>query len=109
VDEMKEKTEVAKAPSEEPLGITVQDITPEIARSLGLEEVSGVLVKQITPGSAAAEAGIRKGDVIQEVNRKPIKNVYSFGRAIEETKSQQTILFLIRRGENSLFVTVSPR
>jgi serine protease Do len=107
--EMEEKVEVAKAPSEKPLGITVQDITPEIARGLGLEEVSGVVVTEITPRSPAAEAGIRRGDVIQEVNRKPVKTAEEFGQTVEEARSQESILFLIRRGENSLFVPVSPK
>lgn len=109
VAEMEEKIEVAKAPAEKPLGITVQDITPEIAQGLGLEEVAGVVVTQVKPGSPSAEAGIRRGDVIQEVNRKPVENVETFGRAIEEAKTQESILFLIRRGENSLFLTVSPK
>lgn len=108
VAEMKEKTEVAKAPSEKPLGITVQDMTPEIARGLGLEEVAGVVVTNVNPHSPAAEAGIRRGDVIQEVNRKPVENAAAFARTVEEAKNQESILFLIRRGENSLFVTVSP-
>jgi len=108
VAEMEEKTEVAKAPSEKPLGVTVQDITPEIARGLGLEEVAGVVVTQVKPRSPAAEAGILRGDIIQEVNRKPVETVEAFGRAVEEAKDQESILFLIRRGENSLFVSVSP-
>jgi len=109
VAEMEEKTEVAMGPSEKPpLGITVQNMTPQIARSLGLEEVAGVVVTQVTPRSSAAEAGIRRGDVIQEVNRKPVEDVEGFGQAIEEAKRQKSILFLIRRGENNIFVTVSP-
>ncbi len=109
VAEMEEKEEVAIAPSEKPLGLTVQDITPEIARNLGLEGVSGVVVTEVTQGSPAAEGGIRRGDVIQEVNRKPVENIEDFGQAIEEAKGQESILFLIKRGESSLFVTVSPR
>jgi serine protease Do len=108
VAEMEEKPEVAMAPSEKPLGLTVQDITPEIARGLGLEEVEGVVVTEVTPNSPAAEAGIRRGDVIQEVNREPVENVEEFGQAIEEAKNQESILFLVRRGESSLFVAVSP-
>jgi serine protease Do len=109
IDEMEEKVEMAKEPSEKPLGLTVQDITPEIARGLNLEGVTGVVVTQVTPGSPAAEAGMRRGDVVQEVNRKPVENVEDFGQAIEDAKSQESILFLIRRGESSLFVTVSPK
>ena len=108
VAEMEEKTEIVTEPAKKPLGITVQNMTPEMAQSLGLEEVTGVVVTQVTPRSPAAEAGIRRGDVIQEVNRKPVEDVEVFGKAIEEAKKQESILFLIRRGENNLFVTVSP-
>jgi serine protease Do len=107
VAEMEEPTEIAKAPSKKPLGMTVQDITPEIARALELEEVTGVVVAGVEPDSPAARVDIRKGDVIQEVNRKPIKDVREFEQAIEASKDQENILFLIRRGDSNLFVVVS--
>src|SRR4030042_396275 len=73
--EMEEKVEVAKAPSShKPLGITVQNITPEIAKGLGLKKDAGVVVTGIEAGSPAANAGIQTGDVIREVNRKPVKD-----------------------------------
>ncbi len=108
VAEMEEPTEVAKAPSSKPLGIAVQDITPEIARSLGLETAIGVVVTAVEPGSPAAKAGIRRGDVIHEVNRKPIKDAEDFGRAIEAAKDQENILLLIRREGSNLFIAVTP-
>jgi serine protease Do len=107
VAEMEEPTEIAKAPSKKPLGMTVQDITPEIARALELEAVTGVVVAGVEPDSPAARVDIRKGDVIQEVNRKPIKDVQEFEQAIEAAKDQENILFLIRRGDSNLFVVVA--
>ena len=64
--------------SHKSLGITVQNVTPEIAKGFGLKKEAGVLVARVEPGSPAADAGIQKGDVIQEVNRKPIKDVEDF-------------------------------
>jgi len=107
VAEMEEPTEIAKAPSKKPLGMTVQDITPEIARALELEAVTGIVVAGVEPDSPAARADIRKGDVIQEVNRKPIKDVQEFEQTIEAAKDQENILFLIRRGDSNLFVVVA--
>jgi serine protease Do len=92
VAEMEEPTEVAKAPTRKPLGITVQNITPEIVRDLGLETTTGVVVTGVDPGSPGANAGMRRG-----------------GRAIEMGKDQENILFLIRRGGSNLFVVVSPK
>ena len=108
VAEMEEKVETATAPSKKPLGLTVQNITPDIAQGLGLQDVTGVVVTQVTPRTPAAEAGIRRGDVIQEVNRKPIEDAEAFEKAIDEAMDQESILILVRRGESSLFVTVSP-
>ncbi len=107
VAEMEEPTEIAKAPSKKPLGMTVQDITPEIARALELEVATGVVVAGVEPESPAAKADIRKGDVIQEVNRKPVKDVQEFDQAIEAAKEQENILFLVRRGDSNLFVVVA--
>jgi serine protease Do len=110
VAEMEEPTEVAKAPSSRrPLGLTVQNISPEIARSLGLEAETGVVVTGVEPGSPAAKAGIRRGDVIQEVNRQSIKDAQEFAQAIKTAKNQEKILFLIRREGSNLFIVVTPK
>ncbi len=109
VGEMEEKTEVAKASPKKTLGISVQDMTPEIAKALGLGGETGVVVTHVEPGSPAARADIHRGDVIQEVNRKPVKDAHEFSRTIEEAKGQESVLFLLRRGESNLFAAVSPR
>jgi serine protease Do len=109
VGEMEEKVEVTKAPSHKSLGITVQNLTPEIAKGLGLKKETGVVVTRVEPGSAAADAGIQTGDVIREVNRKPIKDVEEFSQKVEKAKGQNNVLFLIQRGQNNLFAAVTPR
>ncbi len=108
VTEMEEPREVAKAPSRKPFGLTVQNITPEIARSLGMEGEMGVVVTGVEPGSPGAKAGIRRGDVIQEVNRKSIKDADDFGQTVETIKDQEKVLFLIRREGSNLFIVVTP-
>jgi len=109
VGEMEEKVEVTKAPSHKSLGITVQNLTPEIAKELGLKKETGVVVTRVEPGSAAADAGIQTGDVIREVNRKPIKDVEEFSQKVEKAKGQDNVLFLIQRGQTNLFAAVTPR
>ena len=110
VGEMEEKAEVAKAPSSnKSLGITVQNLTPEIARSLGLKKETGVVVTRVEPGSPAADAGIQTGDVIREVNRKPVKSVEEFVQKIEKAKDQDNVLLSLQRGQNSLFAAVVPK
>jgi serine protease Do len=107
--EMEEKVEVTKAPSHKSLGITVQNLTPEIAKGLGLKKETRVVVTQVEPGSPAANAGIQTGDVIREVNRKPVKDVEDFVQKVEKAKGPDNVLFLIQRGQNNLFAAVTPR
>ncbi|MGD9975509.1 MAG: PDZ domain-containing protein, partial [Desulfatirhabdiaceae bacterium] len=95
--------------SHESLGVSVQNLTPQIADELGLRKRTGIVVTDVKPGSAAAEARLRKGDVIREVNRKPVTNVTDFVREIEQTESGKGLLFLIERNQNTMFVTITPR
>jgi serine protease Do len=109
VGEMNEKGEAARVSSPQPsLGITVQNLTPEIAQELGLKKSGGVVVTQVESGSPADEAGIQTGDVIREVNRKPVKNADDFLERIQKIKGQDNILLFIQRGENRLFAAVKP-
>ena len=109
--EMEEKgVEVSKVPSShKSLGIAVQNVTPEIAQGLGLKKEAGVVVARVEPGSPAADAGIQRGDVIQEINRKPVKNVEDFVHKVEQSKGQESILLFIQRGQNTLFAAVTPK
>jgi serine protease Do len=109
VGEMERTTETAHMPSHKSLGITVQELTPAIARDLGLRHEAGVVVTRVEPGSSAADAGIQTGDVIQEVNRKSVKDVDDFSQKIEQAKNQDSVLFLIQRGQNNLFAAVTPK
>jgi serine protease Do len=109
VGEMEKKTETAQAPSHKSIGITVQELTPEIARDLGLQQNKGVVITRVEPGSSAAEADIRAGDVVQSVNRKPVKDVDDFMQKIEQAKNQDSVLLLVQRGQNTLFAAVTPK
>ena len=110
VGEMEEKAEVAKTPStKKSLGITVQNITREMAKGLGLKKETGVVVTGVEPGSPAADAGIRTGDVIREVNRKPVTDVQDFFQKIDKARDQDNVLLFLQRGQNNLFAAVTPR
>ncbi len=101
------KDDMAKAKKEvDLLGLQVQDITPELAETLQLEEKSGVLVSEVTPGGPSGEAGIRRGDVITEMNRKPVNNLASYQALAKNVESGKTVLFLIKRGGSTIYVAV---
>ncbi|MBU4121182.1 MAG: DegQ family serine endoprotease [Proteobacteria bacterium] len=105
----KENASAANSPIHPSLGVTVQNVTPQIARELGLKKSTGVVVTGVEPGSPAAEAMIQVGDVIQAVNRKPVKNVDDFVKIVEKAKEGGSLLLLVQRGANSLFAAVNPR
>jgi serine protease Do len=87
----------------------VQNLTPEIAKGLGLKKETGVVVTGVQPGSPAADAGIQTGDVIREVNRKPVKDLDDFIQKIEKAKDQDNVLLLLQRGQSSLFAAVKAK
>ncbi|MBL4665395.1 MAG: DegQ family serine endoprotease [Nitrospinaceae bacterium] len=90
----------------DPLGMQVQDITKELAQSLQLEDTEGVLVSDVTPGNSAAESGIRRGDVIAEMNRTPIKSMQDYQRLLGSVKKSTSVLFLVKRGGTTIYIAV---
>ena len=88
-------------------GVSVESLTPETARQMKLDpETKGVVVADIDPSSHAADAGLREGDVIQQVNHQPVKNVRDFDHAMATAKKDDPTLLLIKREGNTLFVAV---
>jgi serine protease Do len=109
VGELKDEEVVASAPEKGEMGLTVQRLTPQIAESLGLEKTDGIVVSAVEPGSAADEAGIRRGDVIVEIDRKPIRNLEEYKKSIATVRKGKGVLFLVRRGESTLFLALRPQ
>jgi serine protease Do len=109
VGELKEEEVAASAPESDDYGLTVQPLTPEIAESLGLEEhTKGVVVASVDPGSVADDAGLRRGDVVLEVNQTSVESVSGFRNALKKAEGKKSILFLVRRGQNTVFLALKP-
>jgi serine protease Do len=86
------------------LGIEVRPITPDIARQLNLRTSEGVIVARIEDGSAAADAGVQRGDVIREINRQRIRVIGDFERLTKDVKEGDRLTVLLQRGPASLYV-----
>jgi len=86
----------------EAFGLRAQDLTPALADQLGLDQAEGVIVTDVDPAGAAAEAGIRRGDIIVELDRKSVKNAGDLSKRLEASK--EGALILVRRGDATLFV-----
>ncbi len=83
----------------------MENLTPDSAHDLGLPaNTKGVVVTNVDPASQAADAGLRQGDVIQQVNRKPVTNTSDFEQAFSSSKEEN--LLLVNRGGNTMFVAV---
>lgn len=87
-------------------GLEVDDLTPQVARQLGLpRDVFGVVVTSVSPSSSAAFAGLRRGDVIQEVNRKSVTSAAAFERAVRQA-GDEPVLLLVNRGGSTLYIVL---
>ena len=83
-------------------GLRAQDLTPDLANQLGLDNTDGVIITEVDPDGPAAEAGIRRGDVIVELDRKAVDSAGDLAEMLED--SDGSVLVLVRRGENTLYV-----
>jgi serine protease Do len=88
-----------------PPGLSLADVTPEVARKLGLPAgLQGALVADLVPGGPAAEAGLRPGDVILEVNRQPVRSAQDVARAVEQAGERDLVLLVTRDGGTAYVV-----
>jgi serine protease Do len=115
VGKMPGETTVGSAPQNKPgtpgakseLGLAVEAITPTIAQYLGLPDTDGVIVTAVEPGTFAERAGMMKGDVIREVNRKKVKNLAEFNTEMAASGKTGRYLFLILRSGNTIFIAIN--
>ncbi|MBJ21608.1 MAG: DegQ family serine endoprotease [bacterium] len=86
----------------EAFGLRAQNLTPALADELGLDRADGVIVTDVDPSGVAAEAGILRGDIILELDRKTVKDARDLSKRLDA--STDGVLILVRRGDATLFV-----
>jgi Do/DeqQ family serine protease len=90
------------------LGVTLEPVTPEIAKRLGLEsESEGLIVTDVEQNGPAAASGISRGDVILEINRKAVKSVADVKTALDGSGGKPILLLVATKGR-TIYVTVKP-
>ena len=87
-------------------GLSVQNLTADLAEKLGHAADEGVLIAGVTPGSAAAKAGLRKGDLILEVENQPVHSVAELKSAVEKAIGEDKVLLLVKHEGQTRYVTV---
>ena len=93
-----------------PWGMQVQKITPELAERLGLaSSQKGVVITEVRADSPAANAGLRPGDVILEIDRKKIQGIKDYETALRNARSENGLLLLIKRGRGNLYVVLKKK
>lgn len=89
------------------LGLTVQTLTPELAEQFDWSrDEKGVLITTVEPGSAGAEAGLRRGDLIKEINRQAVEDAKEYKQLVEKAKKGESLLFFVKRGVRTFYITV---
>ena len=86
------------------LGVEVKNVDQESAHELNLKSTTGALVTNVQSGSPADEGGLQPGDVIREINHKPVNNVTDLQSAIRNLKDGSTVLLSVVRQGQSLFL-----
>lgn len=90
----------------EQFGITAQEVTPEIAKYLGIPEKTGVIITNVKAGGSADEAGLKLRDIILKVNNIEISGLKEYEAALTAGDKSDALLMLIRRGKDNFFVTL---
>jgi len=89
-------------------GVQVDELNDALRQQLGLKpDTRGVVITEVADGSPASDAGLQRGDVIEQVNRQPVSNVADYQRLIAQA-GKQAVILLINRGGNTTFLAVQP-
>ncbi len=94
-------------PAREWFGLRVSNVTPDLAKQLGLKKTEGVVIVGVEPSSIAQRSGLRAGDVISEVNRQKVSSENDYRSVMEKSKPDQGVLFLIDRAGSTFFATLT--
>ena len=101
-----EESSSTEGTGNEKFGLSVQPLTAEMASRYGLDaDDQGLLVSRVDPNGSAANAGIKQGDLIQEVNRQPVRTVPAFMAAIQQSGARPALV-LVKRRNNVVYLTL---
>ncbi|HXD91315.1 MAG TPA: DegQ family serine endoprotease [Candidatus Binataceae bacterium] len=111
IQELKDKQIANAAGSGAPgssWGLTVQDLTPEIAQQLGIQNSKGVVIRNVRPDSPGAEAGLQPGDVILEVDNSKVGSSDDFAAAAKGAqKDKKSARLLVQRGNSTIYTVIN--
>ena len=109
---LENRREEEAAPGEatvDELGLTVQELTADMAEQLNVPAGRGVLIAEVRSGSLAERAGLKAGQVVEEVGRKPVTSPEEFRQAVKSQSLEEGLLLLIRSGSATRFLVIRGR
>lgn len=106
IGRMKEEEVIASPTEKDDLGLTVEQITPDIAEDLGLEQTHGVVITAVAPDGLGDEAGFQPGDIVREINRQPVRNLSDYRNIMASGTQSKSILFLVQREDSTIFLAL---
>jgi serine protease Do len=89
------------------LGFSVTNVTPDVARELKLKIPTGVVIQNVQSDGPAAEAGLRRGDVIHRINRTPVTSRQDLVRAVSSLRGEKEVVLQVERGGQLQFVSLT--
>ncbi|HYK60659.1 MAG TPA: DegQ family serine endoprotease [Bryobacteraceae bacterium] len=93
------------APAGSALGMSVETLTPDTAQQLNLpSSAKGVVVDQVDSSGRAAEAGLQRGDVIEQVNHRSVSDAQEFSQAVHNSSKDEPVLLLVNRNGATMFL-----
>lgn len=106
VERLKDTEEESAAKAPDKLGMSVTELTGDLAARLRTTETKGVVVTEVKAGSSAERAGIARGDIIREVNGNKVATISDYEKAVAQRKKGNILRLLLKRGDSSLFVAL---
>ena len=108
VEELKDKPieKQEDKPKANSIGLIVQDMTDELAKSFKIPKATGVIINDVAINSVAEESGFMRGDIIEEVAGTAVLNTEQFNKLISELPKDKAVLVLVRKDEGTRFLTL---
>lgn len=88
------------------MGLSLQDLTPELAEQFGYEKSQGVLIAEVEPDSPAGRVGLQAGQLIEEVNKRRVHNLKELKEALKRSQHKKQVLLRVRAGDFSRYVVL---
>lgn len=88
------------------LGLTVEELSEALRLHAKIEDTSGLVVVELEPGGRADQAGVRRGDLVKEVNRQPVHSLAEYQKALHDTPAGEPVLLLLKRGKQTLYASL---